>query len=44
MKRKKELSLLLLSALVLISAVVSIDDVLSNSENPKWSKVVFFVS
>ncbi len=44
MKRKKELSLLLLSALVLISALVSIDDGLSNSENPKWSKVVFFVS
>ena len=44
MKRKRELSLLLLSALVLISALVSIDGVLSNPENPNWSKVVFFVS
>lgn len=44
MKRKKELNLLLLSALVLISALVFIDNVLSNSENPNWSKVVFFVS
>ena len=44
MKRKKDLSLLLLSALVLISALVSVDNVLSNPENPNWSKVVFFVS
>jgi len=44
MKRKKELSLWLLSALVLISTLVFIDNVLSNPENPNWSKVVFFVS
>jgi len=44
MKRKKKLSLLLLSALVLISTLVFIDNVLSNPENPNWSKVVFFVS
>ena len=44
MKRKKELSLLLLSALVFIFALVSVNNVLSNPENPNWSKVVFFVS
>ncbi|MGD8741764.1 MAG: hypothetical protein PVG34_15710 [Desulfobacterales bacterium] len=43
MKRKKELSLLLLSALVLTSTLVFIDNALSNPENPNWSKVVFFV-
>ena len=43
MKRKKELSLLLLAALAVISAVGFLDSVQSNPENPDWSKVVFYV-
>ena len=44
MKGKKELSLLLLAALAVISAIGFTDKVQSNTENPNWSKVVFVVS
>ena len=44
MKRKKELSLLWLAALAVISTIGFIDNVQSNTENPNWSKVVFVVS
>ena len=44
MKSKKNLGTLLLSALVLIPILLFIGNVLSNAENPEWSKVVFFVS
>ena len=36
--------MLILSALVLITALVFIDRVLSSPNSPNWSKVVFFVS
>jgi len=44
MKRKKELTTLLLAALVLISALVFIGNLRSSPENPNGSKAVFFVS
>jgi hypothetical protein len=44
MKNKRNLGALLLSALVLIAALVFIDNVLSRGENHEWSRVVFYVS
>jgi len=44
MKGKKELGLLILSALVLIATLVFFDNVFSTAENPAWPRAVFFVS
>jgi len=44
MKRKKELTALVLVTLVLIPALAFIDNALSDADNPNGSKVVFFVS
>jgi len=44
MQSKKLLGILILSALVLITVLAFIDNVLSKAENPVLSKVVFYVS
>ena len=44
MKSKKQLGLVISSALVLIAVLVLMDNVLSKTENPALSRTVFYVS
>ena len=44
MKGKKQFSILILSALVLIAVLVLIDNVLSKTESPALTRAVFYVS
>lgn len=44
MKIKKELGILLVSALVLYPVIVVVGNALSNIENPELSEVSFYVS
>jgi hypothetical protein len=44
MKRKKQLGVLLLAAIVLIPILIFIGNVQPDVENPESSKVVFYVS
>ena len=44
MKNKKKLAAWLLAAIVLVPALMLINNTMSNAEKPELSKVVFFVS
>jgi len=44
MPSQKKVVILILSALVMIALLTSIDSVLSKAESPELSKVVFYVS